>query len=171
MVDNDTFEITNTLIQGSIQIDKKDKNGMYLSGVVFKLEKQEGNSWVTVRDQLTTDAGPLTVNNLLIGHYRLTEIKTVEDYKLLDSAIEFDIPYKESDVKLPNGVTIVGTNLNSSSPQLTITVTNYKNGILGQLPATGGKGVIGYVISASCLIGLSVGLYCHQVRRKNDSRN
>ena len=166
--------ITNTLIQGSITIDKKDKNGNPLSGVVFKLEKWNGDKWDLIKngesDSWITHSGSVTINDLLVGRYRLTEIQTVEDYKLLESAIEFDIPYNESTLKLPNGVTIEDKTSNSSSPKLTITVTNYKNGILDNLPDTGGEGVIGYVIGGSCLVGLSTLLYSRQVRRKNVSK-
>ena len=167
-INQNTLQITNTLIKGSITINKKGKNETSLDGVVFKLEKQHSNGWSIVSDSLITDSGSVTLNNLLIGRYRLTEIKTNDGYKLLDSVIEFDIPYNEANAKLPNGVAIVGNNQNSSSPELTITVTNYEN---IKLPDTGGEGVIGYVIGGSCLVGLSAVLYSRQVRRKNVSKN
>ena len=94
----------------------------------LQLEKWDGENWVLVDggNWLTTVSGSVTANDLLVGRYRLTEIKTVEDYKLLDSAIEFDIPYNETNAKLPNGETIAYNN-DLSSPELTITVTNYEN--------------------------------------------
>ena len=78
-----------------------DENGNKtgpLSGVVFKLEKLNGNEVDTTFNNnagsmtgTTEGAGKCSFKNLSAGSYRLTELKTVDGYNLLAAPIEFTL--------------------------------------------------------------------------------
>lgn len=85
------YDITNTLIKGSVEltkVDKDDKN-IVLSGAEFKLVDSEGN---TIHEGLTTDKnGKLVVKNLKPGAYQFVETKAPNGYELDQAPIEFTI--------------------------------------------------------------------------------
>src|SRR5699024_4688479 len=85
------YDITNTLIKGSVEltkVDKDDKN-IVLSGAEFKLIDSDGN---TIHEGLTTDKnGKLVVKNLKLGAYQFVETKAPNGYELDQTPIEFTI--------------------------------------------------------------------------------
>ncbi|WP_195454745.1 Cna B-type domain-containing protein [Turicibacter sanguinis] len=165
----ETLTITNKLKQhGNIQIIKSEKNGA-LSGVQFLLEKSVNGMWETVTNQLTDSDGMISISELELGTYRLTEMSTVEGYKLLESAIEFSIPYEASNTSKPSGVTIEVSTDQFEMPVITVHVANYKNGIFENLPATGGKGITMFMIGGSALSGLAISLYIRAERKNKRS--
>ena len=83
-------------------LDEDGNNPKLLNGVVFKLEKLNGNSVdMTFNNNVgsmtgTTksvggNAGKCSFTNLSEGSYRLTELKTVDGYNLLAAPIEFTL--------------------------------------------------------------------------------
>ena len=83
-------------------LDENGKKTEPLNGVVFKLEKLNGNEVDTTFNNSkgfmpgTTggdgdDAGKCSFANLSEGSYRLTELKTVDGYNLLAAPIEFTL--------------------------------------------------------------------------------
>ena len=83
-------------------LDENGNNPKLLNGVVFKLEKLNGNSVdMTFNNNVgsmtgTTksvggNAGKCSFTNLSEGSYRLTELKTVDGYNLLAAPIEFTL--------------------------------------------------------------------------------
>src|SRR5690606_30189271 len=85
------YDITNTLIKGSVELTKVDKNdnNIVLTGAEFKLIDSEGN---TIHEGLTTDKnGKLVVKNLKPGVYQFVETKAPNGYELDQTPIEFTI--------------------------------------------------------------------------------
>ena len=87
-------------------LDEDGNNPKLLNGVVFKLEKLNGNSVdMTFNNNVgsmtgTTksvggNAGKCSFTNLSEGSYRLTELKTVDGYNLLAAPIEFTLQKDE----------------------------------------------------------------------------
>ena len=79
-------------------LDEDGNNPKLLNGVVFKLEKLNGNSVDATFKAVTettagdgNDAGKCRFTNLSEGSYRLTELKTVDGYNLLAAPIEFTL--------------------------------------------------------------------------------
>ncbi len=91
------IEITTKLVKGNINLTKVDKNDntILLSGAIFKIEKldNEGNidSTFNVIERTTDDNGKVEFTELLIGKYRITEIKAPEGYELSGRPIEVEI--------------------------------------------------------------------------------
>ena len=166
----DTFTITNTLIQGTLNIEKTDKDNIALKDVEFLLQKQNADgSWTEGQKLTTVSNGQVQITDLLVGRYCLTETKTNENYQLLDSVIEFNIPYDVTTVSKPNGVTFETSTSEEHRPIITIKVTNHKNGIFENLPATGGKGITMFMIGGSALSGLAISLYIRAERKNKRS--
>jgi len=73
----------------------KNDNTILLSGAIFKIEKldNEGNidSTFNVIERTTDDNGKVEFTELLIGKYRITEIKAPEGYELSGRPIEVEI--------------------------------------------------------------------------------
>ena len=79
-------------------LDENGKKTEPLNGVVFKLEKLNGNEVDTTFNNnagsmtgTTEGAGKYSFENLSEGSYRLTELKTVDGYNLLAAPIEFTL--------------------------------------------------------------------------------
>ena len=83
-------------------LDENGSNPKLLNGVVFKLEKLNGNevdttfngnkgSMTGTTEGVGDDAGKYSFENLSEGSYRLTELKTVDGYNLLAAPIEFTL--------------------------------------------------------------------------------
>lgn len=114
------FGLTDT--KCSVTLNKKGEDGKPLNGVAFKLEYlNSSDKWVQIKydangyvfsdvsddgtgngEFVTGDKMPdgsqsdgmIYLPNLPEGRYRLTETKTVKNYNLLSSSIEFELPYK-----------------------------------------------------------------------------
>lgn len=85
-----------SLIKGKIALTKVDKNdnNKFLSGATFKLEKIDelGNIIEGFMQEKTTDInGNIEFGELLVGSYKIIEIKAPEGYELSYSSIEVDI--------------------------------------------------------------------------------
>lgn len=79
-------------------LDENGKKTEPLNGVVFKLEKLNGNGVDATFNNnagfmtgTTEGAGKCSFTNLSEGSYRLTELKTVDGYNLLAAPIEFTL--------------------------------------------------------------------------------
>ena len=124
-------------------LDEDGNNPKLLNGVVFKLEKLNGNSVdMTFNNNVgsmtgTTEgvggnAGKCSFKKLSEGSYRLTELKTVDGYNLLAAPIEFTL---QNGKCLINGETqniVEGTPADGYTVSLTI---NNRKGFT--LPHTG----------------------------------
>ena len=86
-----------TLIKGKVTITKVDKNDntKLLSGAIYKIEKldNEGNidSTFTTIEKTTGENGVVEFTDLLVGKYRITEIKAPEGYELSSKSVEVEI--------------------------------------------------------------------------------
>ena len=95
-----------TLIKGTItvtKVDKKDESKV-LEGATFKLEKldDDGNvdtKFTTIESTTGTD-GKAKFTELLVGKYRITEVKAPEGYELTTEPIDVEINYEQKDVNI-----------------------------------------------------------------------
>ncbi|WP_417091325.1 SpaA isopeptide-forming pilin-related protein [Gemmiger sp.] len=87
-------------------LDEDGNNPKLLNGVVFKLEKLNGNSvdmtfnnnvgsMTGTTESVDGNAGKCSFKKLSEGSYRLTELKTVDGYNLLAAPIEFTLQKDE----------------------------------------------------------------------------
>ena len=125
-------------------LDENGNKTELLKGVVFKLEKLNGNSVDTTfnnstgfmhgtTDGVGDNAGKCRFTNLSEGSYRLTELKTVDGYNLLAAPIEFTLQKGECRI---NGT--VQENMVTGTPAEGYTVSLTINNRKGfTLPHTG----------------------------------
>ena len=125
-------------------LDEDGNNPKLLNGVVFKLEKLNGNSVdMTFNNNVgsmtgTTksvggNAGKCSFKKLSEGSYRLTELKTVDGYNLLAAPIEFTLQKNEC---LINGTKQDGMVTGNPASGYTVSLTiNNRKGFT--LPHTG----------------------------------
>ena len=121
-------------------LDEDGNNPKLLNGVVFKLEKLNGNSVDATFKAVTettagdgNDAGKCSFTKLSEGSYRLTELKTVDGYNLLAAPIEFTL--QKDECRINNTVQenmVTGTPAEGYTVSLTI---NNRKGFT--LPHTG----------------------------------
>ena len=119
-----------------------DENGNTepLNGVVFKLEKLNGNNSVDTTfgavtrttENVGADAGKCSFEKLPAGSYRLTELKTVDGYNLLAAPIEFTL---QNDECLINGKKQDGVTGNPADGYTVSLTINNRKGFT--LPHTG----------------------------------
>ena len=141
IVGEDLIEITYVynLVKGKIVITKVDKTDetKLLSGAIFKLEKLDefGNidNTFTILEKTTGENGKAEFEELLVGKYRITEIKAPEGYELNSVPIEVNITNKEKDLNI------------LATDKLKL-----------QLPETGGKGVSLFIIIGSIVCMSSI---------------
>ena len=125
-------------------LDENGKNTGPLNGVVFKLEKLNGNEVDTTfnnnKGSMTgttkgvgDNAGKYSFENLSEGSYRLTELKTVDGYNLLAAPIEFTLQKDECRINdtVQNGMV---TGKPASGYTVSLTINNRKG---FTLPHTG----------------------------------
>lgn len=121
-------------------LDEDGNNPKLLNGVVFKLEKLNGNSVDATFKAVTettagdgNDAGKCRFTNLSEGSYRLTELKTVDGYNLLAAPIEFTL--QKDECRINN---TVQENMVTGTPASGYTVSLIINNRKGfTLPHTG----------------------------------
>ena len=120
-------------------LDEDGKKTELLSGVVFKLEKLNGNEVDTTFNNnagsmtgTTEGAGKCSFTNLSEGSYRLTELKTVDGYNLLAAPIEFTLQKDECRINGETQNIVEGTPASGYTVSLTI---NNRKGFT--LPHTG----------------------------------
>ena len=146
-VDSVSLTLTNTQVPPVYELaitkqglDENGKNTERLNGVVFKLEKLNGNEVDTTFNNnagsmtgTTEGAGKYSFENLSEGSYRLTELKTVDGYNLLAAPIEFTL--QKDECRINNTVQenmVTGTPAKGYTVSLTI---NNRKGFT--LPHTG----------------------------------
>lgn len=149
--DSVSLTLTNTQVPPvyELAITKQglDENGNkteLLKGVVFKLEKLNGNEVDTTfngnKGSMTgttkgdgADAGKCSFEKLSAGSYRLTELKTVDGYNLLAAPIEFTLQKDKCLINsMPQGGMVTGNPASGYTVSLTI---NNRKGFT--LPHTG----------------------------------
>lgn len=113
----------NSTSEGTVTLHKEDIAGNNLQGVVFKLEKQSGNTWnVEGSNRTTNSSGDIPYTNLSWGTYRLTEVSAPDGYIVDDRPITFTIE-KDGDITCTDTrITTVSTETDPSG--LTITLKN-----------------------------------------------
>ena len=135
------------LIEGKIIITKVDRNdeSKVLSGATFKIEKLDDDNNIDssyTATELITDAnGKVEFTDLVIGKYRITEIKAPEGYELSEDVIDIEIT--------------------SENKEINIIVTDR---LKLELPKTGGRILIFYS-SGTILIMLSA-ILCMKLKKK-----
>lgn len=70
--------------KGSLTIIKHDDHGNPLDGATFKVERrtsEDPETWETIREDVTTKDGSVTLNNLKPGTYRITEVSAPDGYE------------------------------------------------------------------------------------------
>ena len=148
--DSASLTLTNTQVQPvyELAITKQglDENGnktKLLNGVVFKLEKLNGNevdttfnnnkgSMTGTTEGVGDNAGKYSFENLSEGSYRLTELKTVDGYNLLAAPIEFTLQSGECRINGETQNIVKGNPASGYTVSLTI---NNRKGFT--LPHTG----------------------------------
>lgn len=86
-----SYTVTNTLLRGSITIQKKDGNGKDLEDATFELKNAAGKIVQTVT---SGSDGKVEFKDLLPDTYTITETKTPSGHMLLKDPIEVTIPMK-----------------------------------------------------------------------------
>lgn len=91
-----------------IVIEKKGEDGKPLKGAEFKIEKynEASKTWETVKEltnKTTGDDGVVAFEELHAGTYRITEVKTANNYVLLSKPIELTMPYTYKAGDIVNG--------------------------------------------------------------------
>ena len=81
--------ITNS--KNRLSLIKYNVNDELVLGSVFNLERNVGDAWVLVENDLELSTGTLTLEGLPAGRYRLLETSTSTDYILNTQALEFMI--------------------------------------------------------------------------------
>ena len=85
------------LVNGTITVTKvdKDDSNIRLEGATFKIEKIDENGNVdtefTEQDKTTGNTGTVEFEQLLVGKYRITEVKAPQGYELAKESIEVEI--------------------------------------------------------------------------------
>ena len=145
-VDSVSLTLTNTQVPPVYELaitkqglDENGKNTERLNGVVFKLEKLNGNEVDTTFNNnagsmtgTTEGAGKYSFENLSEGSYRLTELKTVDGYNLLAAPIEFTLQKDECRINGEKQNIVEGNPASGYTVSLTI---NNRKGFT--LPHTG----------------------------------
>ena len=134
-------------IDGKITITKLDRNdeSKVLSGATFKIEKLDDDNNIDssyTATELITDAnGKVEFTDLVIGKYRITEIKAPEGYELSEDVIDVEITSENKEIN------IIATD------RLKL-----------ELPKTGGR-ILAFYILGAILIIFSV-ILCIRLNKK-----
>ena len=188
----------------SVTLNKKGEDGKPLNGVAFKLEYLDSSDkWVQIMydengyvfsedtddgtgkgefitgekmpDGSSSD-GTIYLPNLPEGKYRLTETKTVKNYNLLASSIEFELPYK---VKIDDNTSNPVVSPKITKPDYSDDTYNYYRDIvfnvsntesLNQyLPLTGSDNFMIFVIIGVILVSLGIAILLRKRKANNQS--
>jgi len=110
----DIVEISffNEVVQGSIDIIKKNESGEPLEHIVFHLFSKEDifdihgklvYSKDELVDELTTDSfGHAAITNIPLGNYYLKEVKTQPDYLLDETNYDISLSYQDEETSIVN---------------------------------------------------------------------
>lgn len=99
IMDDKDIEVTYIydLIKGKVTVTKVDKNDntKLLSGAVFKIEKMTEDNTIddafTPLEKTTDNNGKVEFTELIVGKYRITEIKAPTGYELKSESIDIEI--------------------------------------------------------------------------------
>ena len=97
--EDNTFDIYNNMVLGTLEVNIISEDGRLLSGVKFGVYANEDiiidNVVYYQKDELikeiTTNDSTAKLENVLIGNYYIKEIETLPDYKLNDEIYEFEV--------------------------------------------------------------------------------
>lgn len=151
---NTTEEIGFTCNVMLVNVD--ETSGIGMDGAKFTLEKKVNDSYEIITEQseiLVSQAG-VSLGELGVGEYRLTELEASEGYIILDEVIEFQITEENFTFQNELQYTYLTT---AEDGSYIITVPNMEGYIL-RLPSTGGSGTLpyitsGWILMAAALIG------------------
>ena len=172
-----SITITNTRQKPKYKLDitKQGIDGenepVLLSGVEFTLEVKGTNGLytaVTDSTQITDENGKCSFTGLEPGSYRLTEVKTAEEYNLLAEPIEFALTEK-GECKLGDG-TPLGTVTGGAAKGYTIALTiNNRKGLT--LPHTGADAPSLWVLIGLPLLVAGLLVLVFRYNRKGGKRS
>ena len=97
-----TIKVENEYKKGNIKIIKTDKNNkeIKLSNVKFQLKDEKNN---IIKEGVTDKNGELILENIKIGKYKIFEVETNKEYKLLEKEIIVEVVNgKTQEVKIEN---------------------------------------------------------------------
>jgi hypothetical protein len=123
----------------TLTVNKIDKlTNQSVKGAEFQLTNSDTNQ--TIQPSESGDTATFTFNNLQPGNYVLNETKAPTDYASLSGGIKFSID-NTGKVTIPDGYDS-NSKLTAGNSNNTISLTVPDNPIPGQLPATGGPGIV-----------------------------
>lgn len=154
----DTPEITTVTYTTQLEITKVDgdNTATKLQGAVFTLEKQDGETYVQVGAEITTDEdGLATFNRLEVGKYQIREITAPDGgYNLLEAPIQFEITTENiSTGSITWNDTNAEDDITFADGKFKIQIENHKG---SSLPTTGGMGTTLIYVLGGMLVLCSI---------------
>lgn len=145
-----------------------EKEPVLLSGVEFTLEKQVDGTYGQGVNKTTDGDGKCSFAELEPGSYRLTEVKTAEEYNLLAEPIEFALT-EDGKCKLGDG-TPLGKVIGGAAEGYTIALTiNNRKGLT--LPHTGADAPSLWVLIGLPLLVAGLLVLVFRYNRKGGKRS
>lgn len=171
--------VNNNLRRGDLTIKKVDamQPSIKIAGVKMLLEKKvyylsteaipagsesDANGsfrWVKVSEETTDGTGKIIWNDLVVGDYRITEIKAAAGYQLLTEPVMINLPYQ------PDGDPLrwsYETNIESIDAEITI-----GNQPIYVMPSSGGHAPLLYIGGVIMALTGIIGIILSK-RRKSD---
>lgn len=159
-------EITLVKVDGSKTITDQNR----LNGAQFQVVSINNLGMETTDFNQTVDIttnGQITIPNLPLGRYRITEIKAPNGYQLLSKPFEIEVVYNEATKQVESKLLSGNTNfVKKDSAQLNQYYV--KNYLPTTIPNTGGSGIFLYTIVGLLLMMTSIAsgyLYLNRTER------
>ncbi|WIK66027.1 SpaA isopeptide-forming pilin-related protein [Globicatella sanguinis] len=159
-------EITLVKVDGSKTITDQNR----LNGAQFQVVSINNLGMETTDFNQTVDIttnGQITIPNLPLGRYRITEIKAPNDYQLLSKPFEIEVVYNEVTKRVESKLLSGNTNfVEKDSEQLNQYYV--KNYLPTKIPNTGGSGILLYTTVGLLLMVTSIAsgyLYLNKTER------
>lgn len=152
----------------SLDLKKTDTDNHSLTGAKFKLEMKDGNSWISLKNDIEVNNGAsdIELNNLKTGIYKLTETTAPKGYSLLGSSIYFKVETGNVTLVNENGYPAQASNMWSLENKV-LTIKNTK---LYSLPESGGPGTYGFTISGVAILATALLLFINNKRREEEAK-
>jgi len=142
--------------KGSLEITKVDKDNpeVVLEGVMFKITDKDGFEY----EVTTNEQGIANVENIRVGNINIKEIKTKEEYRLLENELDVEIKWNETigvtieNEKLKGQVEIYKTDKDDSNikiPNVEFEILDESNRVIDKIVTNEN----GYAISKRIPIG------------------